>query len=78
MAVLQPTLPHSRPSWCSSTDAHKTGVAQEVTKAATTKLKGMTTHEAQLILGVKEGAPWPEVVQVSSSHLAPSLVLILS
>lgn len=49
---------------CSSTDAQKTGVAQEAAKVTTSKLRQMTSQEAQLILGVDKNAPWGDVVKV--------------
>lgn len=44
-------------------NAQKTGVAQEASKTVSkAAAKGMATAEAQMILGVKDGAPWGEVV----------------
>ena len=57
-------LTHSVPSRGSS-DAQKTGVAQEAVKSATGKIGQMTSQEAKLILGIEKDLPWGEVVKVS-------------
>eukprot|EP00271_Cylindrocystis_brebissonii_P013595 TRINITY_DN33571_c0_g1_i1.p2 TRINITY_DN33571_c0_g1~~TRINITY_DN33571_c0_g1_i1.p2 ORF type:complete len:121 (-),score=27.11 TRINITY_DN33571_c0_g1_i1:840-1202(-) len=45
-------------------NAGKTGVAQEAASGGLRKAsKALTTHEARMILGVPENAPWEEVVQ---------------
>lgn len=43
-------------------NAQKTGVASEAVKQAT-KTGQMSIQEAYMILGIKEGTPWSEVMQ---------------
>lgn len=74
----RPLVPHLSSINCllpsSSTDAHKTGVAQEAAKGAAAKVaKGLSAQEARQILHVDPQASWVDVTKVCSCLIVLSV-----
>jgi hypothetical protein len=61
-----PCLTHLGPA-----DAQKSGVAAETLKQAT-RAGQVTLQEARMILGIQEGAPWPEIAKVGPTPGTPA------